>query len=131
MIGQRPSSVFATLASVCLLLVVGCAGDSDRPKQPDWSTTLQQLLEASPFSTTANQKAFDLAYCTTVFFQKEGRWPKDYAELRDFVDRSNGFLILGTYPGLEFAPKDPDRLEVSYGSNGVTNHMTLEPPKQK
>ena len=120
---------FNALAVACSLLFTGCVS---RTEKADLNKTLERLSQASPFTVAARQRAYDIAYCTVIFYRKEGRWPKAYGDLQDFVERSNGFLALESYQGVEFTPVPPDRLEISYGSSsGVTNRMTLEPPAQK
>jgi hypothetical protein len=123
---------FNALALACSLPFTGCISCKPANEKTDLNKTLERLAQASPFSVAARQRAYDIVYCTVIFFHKEGRWPKDYGELQNFVKRSNGVLLLESYQGVEFTPKPPDRLEISYGSSsGVTNRMTLEPPAQK
>jgi len=116
---------WSVILALALVLSAGCAGGSSQSKQ----RRLPPGGQASQASVAARQRAYDLAYCTTVFFRKEGRWPLDYAELQDFVEQSGGFLALEPYEDVQFTPVPPDRLEISYRSGpGVRSRMTLDPP---
>jgi hypothetical protein len=64
-----------------------------------------------------------LLYPIVSFQLKNGRWPKDYAELTDFVQRSDGYLMLGQYERVDFSPLPKDGLEVHYVPKGRTNEV--------
>ena len=110
---------FPLLAGVSILTLCGCMSDR----------AAKQLGEqiAAPFNAIAQQLsgAHDLAYAAAAFARKNERWPKDYAELETFVEKSDGFLILGHYDRADFAHKSDGGLEISSVIQGRTNRTTF------
>jgi hypothetical protein len=67
----------------------------------------------------------DLWGCSCAFRLQQRRWPKDYAELSAFVQRSNGELKLGHYEQVDFVELPNDSLRIWSVSNGCTNQATF------
>src|SRR4051795_3747433 len=63
----------------------------------------------------------DLAYATAAFQRKNGRWPKDYADLSKFVADTDGLLQLGKYDRVDFIEQLDGGLEVRSVVEGRTN----------
>jgi hypothetical protein len=77
--------------------------------------------------------AQDLTYTVAAFRRRRDRWPKDYEELRGFVQQSDGYLVLGTYSSVELTNLPADRLEIRFVPEGQTNPTTvrLEAPRNQ
>src|SRR4051812_2147955 len=57
------------------------------------------------FMAMPREATFDLVYCTASYRWKNMRWPIDYADLTEFVEKSDGYLkIIGNYERVTFAP---------------------------
>jgi len=69
--------------------------------------------------------AQDLGYATEAFRRRNGRWPKDFAELSTFVQKSDGFLVLGHYDRVDFFELPEDALRVAFVPEGQTNQVKL------
>ncbi len=71
----------------------------------------------------------DLTYAAEAFRRKNARWPEDYGELRLFVERSDGYLVLGEYSSVDLTNLPVDRLQIGFVPEGQTNRstLTLEP----
>lgn len=67
-----------------------------------------------------------LLYTTASFANKNGRWPNDYAELTNYVQQSNGYLILDDYQAVKFATQTNGGLEVRFISPGQTNETKFK-----
>ena len=82
---------------------------------------------ASPLNIIARSLSGsqDLAYATAAFARKNDRWPKDYAELSSFVERSDGLLLLGQYDRVDFIDQPEGGLEICAVIQGRTNRMTF------
>lgn len=65
----------------------------------------------------------ELAYATAAFQRKNGRWPKDYAELSIFVQQSDGLFALGEYDRVDFSESPEGRLQVAFVPHGQTNQV--------
>ena len=85
---------------------------------------------ASPFSALARSisGAQDLAYATAAFQRKMGRWPKDYVELSEFVQKTDGLLVLGEYDHVDFSEQPAGGLQVVFVPHGQTNHVSFTFP---
>ena len=68
----------------------------------------------------------DLLYSSESFRNKTGRWPKDYAELAEFVRQSDGYLSLRHYERVELTQLPEDVLQISFVPSGCTNEMKLK-----
>jgi len=66
---------------------------------------------------------YDLLFCSGAFMRKNERWPKDYAELSQFVDQSGGYLALGKYERVEFAQLPSDGVQIVFVPHGSTNEL--------
>ena len=77
--------------------------------------------------------AQDLSYTVAAFRRRQDRWPKDYEELRGFVQQSDGYLVLGGYSSVALTNLPADRLEIRFVPEGQTNPttLTLEPPRKR
>jgi hypothetical protein len=77
----------------------------------------------------------NLADGALAFYRKTDRWPRDYAELSNFVAKSEGLLVLEHFERVDFSEKSDRVLQVSFlpadfGATGLTNtmlHFTLSP----
>jgi len=71
-----------------------------------------------------------LIYTTLSFENKIGRWPNDYAELTNYIQQSNGYLLPGDYQQVKFEAKTNGDLKVRFISPGQTNEtiFKLLPP---
>lgn len=123
----------AQLAALLLGLTVGCATSTTGPSGVDVSRLLAHT--AGPFLDLAALQygRVYLLYPVASFFNKNGRWPKDYAELLDYVQRSDGYLTLGQYEQVDLRPLSDGGLEVHYVPKGGTNEVafTLGPVTEK
>ena len=81
------------------------------------------LAFSAPMHQITGLLATDLIYCSGSFRIKTQRWPTNYVELSEFVRQSDGYLWLGNYERVEFAPLPEDVLQVSYVPSGSTNEM--------
>jgi hypothetical protein len=110
---------FCPALVIATLMLCGCMSDR----------AAKELGEqiAAPFNVIAQQLsgAHDLGYATAAFARKNERWPKDYAELETFVQKSDGLLILGHYDRVDFAPRADDGLEILSVIQGRTNRTTF------
>ena len=70
--------------------------------------------------------AIDIFYCSVSFRHKNNRWPNDYNELLAFVNKSDGYLMLGEYARVDLKPLPEDDLEICYVRPGQTNQMKLK-----
>ena len=77
----------------------------------------------------AIEPAFELAFATEKFQEKNGRWPNDFAELRSFVVTEKG-ASLTNYDRVDFTPKSDGSVAVLAIGPGITNQMTLTAPKK-
>jgi len=80
-------------------------------------------------------KILDIPFWTEVFREKKGRFPRDYAELQQFVSRQTGSRVqLEPYVRVDFAmlPSGQRQAECYFVADGVTNKsvMTWGKPKQ-
>jgi len=69
--------------------------------------------------------ATDLGASATAFRLETKRWPKDYAELSAFVQRSAGKFQLAQYDRVEFMKLPDGGLEIYGIAPGRTNQTTL------
>jgi hypothetical protein len=119
----------------CLIIFRGCVSERG-PK--DFSRRVGEVGEAIATSLSNSMAqgvsvAQDLTYTVAAFRRKQDRWPKDYEELRGFVQQSNGYLVLGAYSRVDLTNLPADRLELRFVPEGQTNSFTLRfeaPPKQ-
>jgi len=81
---------------------------------------LQVVSYARPDNPAAR-----LLDCSRAFHHRHQRWPKDYAELSEFVQKSDGKLKLGHYDQVEFKNMPNDALEIWQVSGGTTTFGTL------
>jgi len=82
---------------------------------------LQGVSNASP-----GNSAFMLCDCCNAFHRQYQRWPKDYAELSGFVQKSDGKLKLGHYDQVKFTSLPDGTLEIWQVSGGATSVGTLK-----
>ena len=99
------------VASLSALTLVGCISD--------------KAAGEFGLAFSAQITAPDLIYCSRSFRIKTQRWPKDYAELSEFVRQSDGYLWLGNYQRVKFTPLPEDVLQVSFVPSGSTNKMKI------
>ena len=83
------------------------------------------LAFSAPMCQITALTATDLIYCSGSFRKKTERWPKDYAELSEFVEHSNGYLWLGTYERVNLRQLPEDLLEIRFVPHGTTNEMKM------
>ena len=83
------------------------------------------LAFSAPIYQISALTATDLLYCSGSFRNKNERWPKDYAELSEFVQLSNGYLWLGKYERVELTQLPEDVLQISFVRTGSTNQMKI------
>jgi hypothetical protein len=67
-----------------------------------------------------------LAHSLMVFHAAKKRWPKDQAELSDFIAKSNGKLQPIKYDHLDFTNQPGGDLEVYAMSPGITNFLIFD-----
>lgn len=115
-----------------LIILRGCASERF-PK--DFSRRVGEVGEAIADSMRSNMAqsvsaAQDLAYTAAAFRRRQDRWPKDYEELRGFVQQSDGYLVLWAHRSVELTNLAGDRLLIRFVPEGQTNPttLTLEPP---
>ena len=79
----------------------------------------------SPLNSIARDlsRSRDLAYAMSAFQRKNGRWPKDYAELSKFVEDTDGLLQLAKYDRVDFIERPEGALEIHSVIEGRTNQM--------
>ena len=101
----------------------GCATAPTKSDQEAVSGLVGQTF--SPFFDFAMLRygRIDLIYCIASFQHKNARLPKDYAELSDFVQQSDGYLTLGRYERVDFIPLPNKALEVRCVPEGRTNEV--------
>jgi hypothetical protein len=95
----------------------------------------------APFNEMARNLrcSHNLADGALAFYRKKERWPKDYAELSNFVAKSEGLLVLEQYERVDFSENSERILRVSFlpadfAVMGLTNamlHFTLSPKDAK
>lgn len=109
--------IFLTFASCC-----------QTPKDRDpfgvrqlVTATMEPIYRMGLFSSGA----IDLFYCSASFRSKHGRFPEDFAELTEYVQQSNGYLVLGQYERVNLKLLPADELEIRYVRVGQTNEMKL------
>jgi hypothetical protein len=102
-----------------LVIESGCISDRAAQQMGD--------AIASPLNVMARSisGAQTLAHATAAFYRKTGRWPRDYAELSDFVQHSDGYLILGEYERVEFSGLPQNGLKVAFVPLGQTNLVSF------
>jgi hypothetical protein len=83
------------------------------------------LAFSAPIYHATALTATDLLYCSASFRRKNERWPKDYMELSEFVQQSNGYLWLRKYERVELMQLPEDVLQISFVRTGATNEMKL------
>jgi hypothetical protein len=83
------------------------------------------LAFSAPIFAITALSATDLLYCCGSFRKKTERWPKDYTELSEFVEQSNGYLWLRDYERVNLTHLPEDVLEISFVPRGGTNEMKL------
>ena len=66
---------------------------------------------------------YDLLFCSGAFMRRNERWPRDYRELSEFVERSDGYLALGKYERVEFAQLPNTGLQIRFIPHGSTNEL--------
>jgi len=99
----------------------GCMSDK---AAEDFGRELGLAFSAPIYHTTA-LTATDVLYCSASFRNKNERWPKDYTELSEFVQQSNGYLWLRKYERVELTQLPEDVLQISFVRTGSTNEMKL------
>ena len=94
------------------------------------ASDLHKLLTPIYEISLLGSGAIDIIYCSGSFRHKNDRWPRDYAELSEFVKQSDGYLMLGEYERVDLKPLLVDKLEILYVRHGQTNEHTfiLESP---
>ena len=102
-------------------LMSGCSTTPAKNDPQAFGKTLAQIFAPFFDIVMIRSGAIDLIYCANSFRHKNERWPKDYAELSDFVQQSNGYLMLGEYERVELKQLPDDKLEVHYVPHGHTN----------
>jgi hypothetical protein len=108
-----------------ILVGFGC---TTAPKKDNQLTIGRALTEAfAPVYDVSlvESGAIDLLYCSASFRHKNERWPKDYAELCEFVKGSNDYLTLGEYERVALRTLPDDRFEICYVRPGHTNEIKL------
>ena len=104
----------AIVPAVTTLVLCGCMSDR----------AAKELGEqiAAPFNVMAQQLsgATDISYAMAAFARKNERWPKDYAELETFVQKSDGLLVLGQYDQVDFATRTDGSVDISSVIHGRT-----------
>lgn len=83
------------------------------------------LAFSDPIFQITGLTATDLLYCSGSFRIKNARWPKDYAELSEFVRHSNGYLWLRDYERVDLTQLPEDVLQITFVRPGLTNEMKL------
>ena len=120
------------MAVACLLAFGGCMSERD---SKELGRAFGEAF-VSPMTNSIAQSlsgAQDLSYAATAFRRRNDRWPKDYGELRGFVQQSDGYLSLGAYSSVDLTNLPADRLEIRFVPEGQTNRvtLTLEAPPNK
>jgi len=111
--------------SFALLLLAGLLS-ACKTSSPENKAELEQAVGSlygatfAPFADMfmLTHGSLDLLYNSASFRNRNGRWPADYTELRDFVHSSGGYLWLGTYERVELRSMTNDCLEISYTRPG-------------
>jgi hypothetical protein len=130
---MRQFSIIAgiVVAIGCLIAVRGCVSERD-PR--DFGRGVAEAFASSVSNGVARSVsvAQDLSYTVAAFRRRQDRWPKDYEELRGFVQQSDGYLVLGGYSSVALTNLPADRLEIRFVPEGQTNPttLTLEPPRR-
>jgi len=112
-------AVVAMASLICSLGFTGCVSDK---AAKDINREFVMAFSAPLVLATAFTYT-DLIYCSRSFRKKTERWPKDYAELSNFVQQSNGYLWLDTYERVDLAQLPEDVLAVSLVPRGSTNEI--------
>jgi outer membrane murein-binding lipoprotein Lpp len=104
---------------VGILVITGCVSQR---KTNEFSQSLAETI-AAPFNALSRQisGAQDLAYATAAFHRKNKRWPKDYSEMLEFVEQSDGYLQLQDYERIDFIESAAGGLSINYVLSGLTN----------
>jgi hypothetical protein len=111
------------VAVACLIVFGGCMSEHS-------SEQIKAMSEALAFTLT-NQvapiliKAQDLNHATTAFRRKTNRWPVDSAELRHFVEQSDGTLSLEKYSSVDLTNLSAGCLLIRFVPQGETNQYVL------
>lgn len=69
--------------------------------------------------------AHDLVYAVGAFERKNGRWPRNHPELTNFVNQSDGYLMLKSYDRVDFSETPEGDLKIEYVANGRTNSLAF------
>ena len=97
----------------CLGVFTGCV-----------SQRTGDAISAAFHNQTLTREA-TLAGSVMTFQAAKERWPKDQAELSEFIAQSNGKLPPIPYDHVDFTQKWFGRLEIYAMSPSITNRMTL------
>jgi len=111
---------FATFGFIGFLATAAAFSGCMSPRAArELGSALGEAL-AAPFNGSQ-----ELAYATAAFQRKNGRWPKDYAELSNFVAHSDGFLVLSQYDRVDFSERPQGRLLIAFVPHGQTNQVSF------
>jgi hypothetical protein len=66
---------------------------------------------------------YDLLFCSGAFMRRKERWPKDYPELLEFVEQSEGYLELSKYERVEFGQLGNNGIQITFVPGGSTNEL--------
>lgn len=120
-----------TALALSLLFIAGLTACISHRDAENMNRELAQVF-ATPFNTLATKlsQGDDLIYATAAHQRKNARWPNDYAELTNFVAKSDGYLILKPYEDVTFRQETNGGVQVVFLPVGkITNKVTvtLEP----
>lgn len=115
---------------VSLLLVLCLTACMSHRDAEQFNQELAKAL-ATPFNALATRLSGgeDLAYATAAYRRKNARWPNDYAELTNFVAKSDGYLVLQQYQQVNFTQETNGAIHVAFLALGKKNEVsiTLQP----
>lgn len=116
-----------TLGIIALFLVLalfpGCISQKDADK---FNKSIAEAFSVPLNALVAKLSGGDdLAYATVSFQQKNNRWPNDYAELTNYVAKSDGYLFLKPYDSVTFSSQTNGGVKIAFIPLGRTNESTF------